>query len=85
MSTPRPSKAVYRYRECDQCHRTYYRGNRVRLWVITNPGHRLGWQKVEQKLCCACASGETAQRLLHEINPYFVPLKLINKKVRIVK
>lgn len=59
-------------RHCDVCGKTYNRSNRVRLWISTNFGHRAGWLKKEQKICCRCLGEAEARETLHDINPQFV-------------
>lgn len=59
-------------RTCDMCGQRYYRSNKVRLWVVTNFGHRGGWQRRESSVCCKCMVDVRAQQLLVEINPHFV-------------
>lgn len=62
-------------RRCARCKKPYLRSNRVRLWVVTNMGHRLGWQKVEEVVCCRCMEANDAQQVLREVNPRYVRVK----------
>lgn len=66
-------------RTCDRCKRWYLRGNMVRTWVVTNPGHRTGWVRVIQKICTYCMKGDEAQHVLREINPKWRMLKAHEK------
>lgn len=61
-------------RLCPLCHKTYYRSHRVRLWVGMNFGHRLGWKKVEQVVCCKCMGSPEARSVLHEVSPKLLRL-----------
>ena len=68
-----PAKIPYEsYRRCDLCDKRYYRSNRIRLWVATNYGHRSGWAKEEQRICCDCMNARQAQQVLMHINPTFL-------------
>jgi hypothetical protein len=62
-------------RLCDGCHKPYYRSNLVRVWVVTNPGHRIGWVRVIQRLCCTCMRAADAQQVMREINPKWRMMK----------
>ncbi len=62
-------------RSCDECHKPYYRSNLVRVWVVTNPGHRFGWVRVLKRLCCKCFKAADAQHTLKEILPRWRMLK----------
>jgi hypothetical protein len=57
---------------CSSCGKRYYRSNKIRLWVMQNPGHRLGWAKEEQAICCACIKGKMAKEILHDLNPQWM-------------
>ena len=67
------------YKICDKCRKPYLRSNKVRLWVATNFGHRYGWAKEEQKICCRCMKADDALTHLKEINPRWRPLKAVEK------
>jgi hypothetical protein len=58
-------------RQCDRCGDTYYRCNRFRLWTVTNIGHRDGWGKVEQKLCCTCMDAADSRGVANLYLPDF--------------
>jgi hypothetical protein len=62
-------------RRCDQCGKPYYRSNLVRLWVGTNFGHRAGWVRTIQRLCCRCMDAADAQAVLRDIDPKWRPPK----------
>lgn len=59
-------------RQCDRCGKVYHRCHRIRLWTTTNFGHRDGWGKLEQKICCRCMSGAESQDLAHVYLPEFI-------------
>lgn len=68
-----PVKSPYEsYRRCDMCGKRYYRANRIRLWVKTNYGHRAGWAKADQRICCDCMNARQAQQVLLDIHPTFL-------------
>ena len=67
------------YKICDRCRKPYLRSNRVRLWVATNFGHRYGWAKEEQKICCHCMKAAESYDYLKQINPRWRPLKAVEK------
>lgn len=64
---------------CDKCRKIYYRSNLVRAWVATNFGHRYGWVRGIQKLCCRCMSANEAKDMMREINPHWRPPKPVEK------
>jgi hypothetical protein len=53
-----------RPRICTGCGGPYWRANRVRLWTTQNPGHRDGWQKVDDVYCTNCVPATLATRIL---------------------
>ena len=67
--------AKRQYRICDRCRKPYWRSNRLRLWVLNNFGHRAGWYKEEQRICCHCLKAQEAQEQLRLINPKWRPTK----------
>lgn len=49
---------------CTECGEHYYRRDRVEIWYVRNPGHRIGWEKVIQSLCLSCSTTKRAQQIL---------------------
>ena len=49
---------------CEKCGFPYYRRNKMEIWTGRNPGHRLGWNKQEIKVCNTCLPQIDAQRML---------------------
>lgn len=66
-------------RRCAKCGRRYLRASLVRLWVVTNPGHREGWVRVLEKLCTDCFKAPEAQATMKEIDPRWRLLKPTEK------
>ena len=58
----------------------YYRSNRLRLWTKANPGHRMGWEREDLKLCLKCFTQKKAVRVVELASIHVVP-----SEVRAVK
>jgi hypothetical protein len=60
---------------CDICRKGYYRSNLVRTWIANNWGHRAGWVRVIQKICCHCLQAAEAREVLRDVNPKWRPTR----------
>jgi len=58
-------------RICDRCGQVYFRVNKCHVWVAQNWGHRLGWTRSEQRVCCRCMGDREARAIVDEINPHW--------------
>lgn len=56
-------------RRCDFCGRGYLRADRVRLWIVRNPGHRAGWRKVDLRICHNCDMADEAKQVALMLAP----------------
>lgn len=51
-------------RRCDLCGRGYHRRNLIEVWESHGVGRVAGWVKRILRVCVACQSPKTSQRVL---------------------
>lgn len=68
LRKPREAKP----RMCDVCGKTYFRRNLVEAWPKRNPGHRLGWYKVRQRVCLECMTPTSSAQMLIAVGARWV-------------
>jgi hypothetical protein len=51
-------------RACTNCGKWYYRRNKIEMWVTRNPGHRTGWEKIDERLCLECSDNKQTRRIV---------------------
>lgn len=49
---------------CSDCREPYYRRNLIEMWILRNPGQRIGWLKQTSKVCLTCLPVSKAHRIL---------------------
>lgn len=75
VAAARVGKPTLKPRTCDVCGAKYHRRNLIEAWPTRNPGHRIGWFKVRQRVCLACMSTGDSARMLRAVGARWIEPK----------